>query len=95
MIDNTIPTSQFHPYTPPDATPHSERGVSSGLKGILERAGVSSSTVRGMSDKLRNMNVQQSLGKARTMARSNAGLTLGGLAIAAIGAGLLRRRSMG
>lgn len=93
MIDNTIPTSQFHPYTPPDVTPHSENVAPGGLRGLLSRAGIGGTSVRSMGEKFRHVDVRHSLDKARTIARSNAGLTLGGLALAAIGAGLLRRRA--
>jgi hypothetical protein len=39
VVDNSLPTSQFHPYQPPDATPHSEleRG---GLGGMLNKFGI-------------------------------------------------------
>ncbi len=38
MVDNSIPTSQFHEYQKPDAIPHSEteRG---GLGGVLDKLG--------------------------------------------------------
>lgn len=34
MVDNVNPSSQFHPYNPPDVTPQSERSTS-GLGGML------------------------------------------------------------
>ena len=39
MVDNSVPTNQFHPYQPPDAIPHSEmeRG---GLSGMLNKFGL-------------------------------------------------------
>ena len=39
MVDNSVPTSQFHPYQRPDAIPHSEmeRG---GLDSILNKFGL-------------------------------------------------------
>ena len=85
MIDNTNPTSQFHPYQPQDAIPVSERPKPSGLGGVLSRLGIDSTK---MGSSLNNVN----LSKARTMARNNGGLVLGGLAALAIGAGLLRGR---
>ena len=86
MIDNTNPTSQFHPYQPQDAIPVSERPKqTSGLGGILSRLGIDPTKV---SSSLNNVN----LSKARTMARNNGGLVLGGLAALAIGAGMLRGR---
>ena len=39
MVDNSIPTSQFHPYQPPDAVPVSERNRS-GLGGMLSKLGM-------------------------------------------------------
>lgn len=85
MIDNTNPTSQFHPYQPQDAIPVSERPKPGGLGGVLSSLGIDPSKMGGS---LKNVN----LSKARTMARNNGGLVLGGLAALAIGAGLLRGR---
>jgi hypothetical protein len=42
-----------------------------------------------------NVDVRGQLNKARGVARNNGGLVLGGLAALAIGAGLMRKRSMG
>jgi hypothetical protein len=87
MVDNVNPTTQFHPYQPQTDTPASER-VSSGVLGdMLRKVGLDRS-------KLSNMDVRGQLGKARSMARDNGGRVLGGLAALAIGAGLMRRRSM-
>jgi len=36
MVDNVNPSSQFHPYIPPDATPQS--GNSRGLNSLLDKA---------------------------------------------------------
>jgi hypothetical protein len=85
MIDNTNPTSQFHPYQPQDAIPVSERPKTGGLSGVLSSLGIDPSK---MSSSMKNVD----LSKARTMARNNGGLVLGGLAALAIGAGLLRGR---
>jgi hypothetical protein len=79
MVDNVNPTSQFHPYQPPDAVPQSERQPSGGLRGILGNS-------------LKNVDLNGNLNKARTFARSNGGMALGGLAALVIGAGLLRGR---
>lgn len=76
MVDNVNPTSQFHPYQPQDAVPVADRPKTGGLGSILNGLG------------MKNMN----LSKARTVARNNGGLVLGGLAALAIGAGLLRGR---
>jgi hypothetical protein len=85
MIDNTNPTSQFHPYQPQDAIPVSERPKTGGLSGVLSSLGIDTSKV---SSSMKNVD----LSKARTMARNNGGMVLGGLAALAIGAGLLRGR---
>jgi hypothetical protein len=79
MVDNTNPTSQFHPYVPQDATPQTGNTPSSmsGLGGILNK-----------------LNAGQQLKNVRGLAQNNGGLVLGGLAALAIGAGLMRKRSM-
>lgn len=83
MVDNVNPNTQFHPYQPQDAVPQSERQQPAGLRGIL-----------GNSMKNVDLNAIRNLDltKARTFARNNGGLVLGGLAALAIGAGLLRGR---
>lgn len=86
MIDNINPTTQFHPYQPQTDTPAVEKTSRGGLGGLLKHLGVDRS-------KLSNPRVRGQIEKARTMARDNSGLVLGGLAALAIGAGLMRRRS--
>jgi hypothetical protein len=88
MVDNMNPTSQFHPYVPQNATPQTGNPVSSttGLGGILNKLGIDQSKIGALGS--------GSLGNVRTMARNNGGLVLGGLAALAIGAGLMRKRSM-
>jgi|GEM_PF-462462 len=93
MVDNLNPTSQFHPYQPQDATPQRETRVS-GLGGLLSRLGLDQSKIDALGGKVSNMDVRGGLEKARGMARSNPSLVLGGLAALAIGAGLMRKRSM-
>ena len=88
MVDNTIPTNQFHPYQPTDATPHAERPTS-GLSSILKKAGLDTSRF-GSS----NVNVRNSMDKARTYAQANPAKVLGGLSALVIGLGMLRGRSM-
>jgi LPXTG-motif cell wall-anchored protein len=83
MVDNLNPTSQFHPYTAPDATPVAEKPLT-GLSAMLDRFGLNT----GSFGSLQNMNMT----KARDIARKNPSLVLGGLAALAIGAGLLRKR---
>ena len=46
----------------------------------------------GLGDRLRNVDVRQSVDKVRGYAQSNPGKVLGGLAALVIGAGLMRRR---
>ena len=43
MVDNTNPTSQFHPYQPQDAIPQTGAPKSSGLSSILSRVGIDQS----------------------------------------------------
>ena len=83
MIDNVNPNSQFHPYQPMNDTPATER-QQSGLGAILGKLG-------GLGG-LRNVNMNDTLGKVREYARAKPGVVLGGLAALVIGAGLLRRR---
>ena len=89
MVDNTNPTNQFHPYQPTDAVPHSER-PKGGLSSILERVGIDSSRLGSAS----NVNVRNSVEKARGYAQRNPGKVLGGLSALVIGLGMLRGRSM-
>jgi hypothetical protein len=91
MVDNMNPTSQFHPYTPETSTPAVERlslrtGVVSNL---LEMVGVDPNR---LPDGLKNLSVSRWLNKARGYARRHPARVLGGLAVVAIGAGLMRRR---
>ena len=89
MVDNTNPTNQFHPYQAPDAIPVKDNVTMGGLQGMLGKLGLDTSKL-GYS--LKNVSSNESLNKARGFARSNGALVLGGLAVAAIGAGLLRKR---
>ena len=52
------------------------------------------SNAGSLGSRLRNTDVRGQLNKARTMARNNSGMVLGGLAALVIGAGLMRRRAM-
>ena len=98
MVDNTNPTSQFHPYQPQDATPQTE-SVSTGLGGLLGKLGIDSSKIGSLGSALGGGNLRgglnSGLGKVRSTAQANPGMVLGGLAALAIGAGLMRKRSMG
>jgi len=92
MVDNINPTSQFHPYQPQGATP--QTGSTSGLGGILSKLGIDQSKIGAWGSNLNNVDVRGGIDKARGVARSNPGMVLGGLAALAIGAGLMRKRSM-
>ena len=98
MVDNTNPTSQFHPYQPQNATPQTGSG-STGLGGLLGKLGIDSSKIGSLGSALGGGNLRgglnSGLGKVRTTAQANPGMVLGGLAALAIGAGLMRKRSMG
>jgi hypothetical protein len=81
MVDNMNPTSQFHPYQPPDVTPQRER--LSGLGGFLGRLGIDQSKIGALGSRMH---------QARGAARNHPGMVLGGLAALVIGAGLMRKR---
>ena len=89
MVDNVNPTSQFHPYQPQDAIPQADKPVTTGLSGMLGKLGIDQSKLDALGGSMKNMD----LSKARTAARNNGGLVLGGLAALVIGAGLMRKRS--
>lgn len=93
MVDKTNPTNQFHPYSPAEATPHSEEPAESGLRGMLARAGIDTNNLGAIGEKLKGFDARQSMSSVRNFARSNPALALGGLAALAIGAGLMRRRA--
>ena len=76
MVDNTVPTTQFHPYQPEKSTPQAEV-TPTGLGSILKKV--------GMTPKM-NANVE----KFRGIAQKNPGMVLGGLAALAIGLGMMR-----
>jgi hypothetical protein len=92
MVDNVNPNSQFHPYQPQDATP--QTGKTTGLGGILGKLGIDQSKIGALGNSLNNVNMRGQLNNARSVAKNNGGLVLGGLAALAIGAGLMRKRSM-
>ncbi|HVR42691.1 MAG TPA: hypothetical protein VMS56_04535 [Thermoanaerobaculia bacterium] len=79
MTDPLSPTTQFHPYDPPKATPVAER-VPGRVEQALRRTGLDT-------DRMRN-----GFERGRLWARRHPGRLLGGLALAVIGGGLLRGR---
>ena len=98
MVDNTNPTSQFHPYQPADAIPQTGSSSSTGLSGILSRFGIDSNKIGGVLNNTRgglSNGLNNGIGKVRSTAQTNPGMVLGGLAALVIGAGLMRKRSMG
>jgi hypothetical protein len=94
MVDNVNPTSQFHPYQPQDATPNADRVSQGGLGGILSKLGIDPSRIGALGNNMKNVDVRGQLNRARAAAQKNPSLVLGGLAALAIGAGLMRKRSM-
>lgn len=95
MVDNTNPTSQFHPYQPQDAIPQTGSNISSGgLGSILSKVGLNGSSLSGLGSALNNVNMRGGIDKMRASANKNPGMVLGGLAALVIGAGLMRKRSM-
>jgi len=91
MVDNMNPTNQFHPYQRETSVPVSER-PQGGLNGILNKIGIDPTSMSSIGDQMKNLNVNQSLDKARTYARANPAKVLGGLAAVAIGLGMMRGR---
>ena len=87
MVDNINPNSQFHPYQPMNATPHSE-ATSGGLSGMLRKIGINDRTLGSM----KNVDMRQSVDKVRSYAQKNPSAVLGGLAALAIGLGMMRGR---
>src|SRR5687768_16336474 len=99
MVDNVNPTSQFHPYrleTSTPATDTTNTTMNTGLGGLLGKLGLDPSKIGGS---LKNTDIRGGLNngltKALTAANANPGMVLGGLAALVIGAGLMRKRSMG
>lgn len=89
MVDNFVPTNQFHPYQPADAIP--QTGVrNAGLSSLLSKVGIDRSRLGSM----RNVNMSHSIDKFRGYARQNPGKVLGGLAALAIGLGMMRGRGI-
>ena len=99
MVDNVNPTSQFHPYNPMNDTPQtgspSGSSMTGGLGGILSKLGIDQSKFGGLGGALNNSSLRGGLNNVRAKAQANPGMVLGGLAALAIGAGLMRKRSMG
>ena len=93
MVDNVNPTSQFHPYQPQDKVPATEVHKSA-VDGVLNRLGIDRSKIDALGRSVKSGDLRGQIEKARGVARNNSGMVLGGLAALAIGAGLLRRRSM-
>jgi hypothetical protein len=91
MVDNTNPTSQFHPYLKETSVPVAERPAR-GFNAIMEKVGIDPTSVRSIGDQMKNIDVNDTIGKARTYARANPAKVLGGLAALAIGLGLMRGR---
>lgn len=79
MTDTASPTAQFHPYQPPEATPVSERPTTAIGRG-LTRVGADPAKMRSAAE------------RGRAYAKRHPGRILGGMALAVIGAGLLRGR---
>jgi hypothetical protein len=103
MVDNTNPTSQFHPYNPmndtPQTGPSNLGSTAGGLGGILSKLGIDQSKLGGLGGSLggalNNPNLRGGLNNVRAKAQANPGMVLGGLAALVIGAGMMRKRSMG
>lgn len=94
MVDKVNPTSQFHPYQPETSTPHTDTMPMTGLGGILGKLGIDSSKFGSLGGALKGTDLRGGLNSVRAKAQANPGMVLGGLAALAIGAGLMRKRSM-
>lgn len=79
MTDTASATTQFHPYQPPTATPVAERPKSAIGRG-LTHVGVDPAKMRSAAE------------RGRAYAKRHPGRILGGMALAVIGASLLRGR---
>lgn len=95
MVDNVNPTNQFHPYQPENSTPQTDLPAKSGFGGLLSKLGLDSSKIGALGGKLKGTDLRGGLNSVRAKAQANPGMVLGGLAALAIGAGLMRKRSMG
>jgi hypothetical protein len=91
MVDNMNPTNQFHPYLRETSVPVAER-PETGLNAMLNKVGIDPTSVRSIGDQMKNLNVNQTVGKARAWAQANPAKVLGGLAAVAIGLGMMRGR---
>lgn len=87
MVDQQMPTAQFHAYQPPVAIPHSESEM--GHWGVLKKVGLNDSQIESMRNGMKNVDLQGSWSSVREYARQNPGKVLGGMAAVVIGAGLL------
>jgi len=93
MVDDVNPSNQFHPYSPSDAIPHTEQPERGAVHEMLGRVGLDGDSLGAIGERLKHVDLRQSASKAREIARSKPALALGGLAAAAIGMGLLRKRN--
>jgi phosphoserine phosphatase len=91
MVDNMNPTNQFHPYLRETSVPVAER-PETGLNAMLNKVGIDPTSVRSIGDQMKNLNMNQTVGKARSWAQANPAKVLGGLAAVAIGLGMMRGR---
>jgi hypothetical protein len=91
MIDNVNPNTQFHPYQPPTAEPHSETR-STAVDRMLRKAGLDQNRIDSLNRSLNDLGVERKIEDARNWARNHSGMVLGGLAALVIGAGMMRKR---
>lgn len=87
MVDQQNPTSQFHSYQPPDATPHTEKDM--GNWGVLRKIGLNDSQIETVRSGMNNVDLDGTWNRFREYARQNPGKVLGGMAALVIGTGLL------
>ena len=93
MVDTAAPITNFHPYHAPEAVPHSEQ-PEQGLPGVLERVGVDPERYSNLKDRVKSMDARDLLARAGAFARSRPAMVIAGIAVAIIGARLIRNRMM-
>lgn len=93
MVDTATPISHFHPYRAPDAVPHAEQ-PEHGLGAVLEKAGIDPERYRNLKERVKSMSGRDWMARAGAFARSRPAMIITGIAVAVIGARLIRKRMM-
>ncbi len=91
MEDNIVPNSNFQPYQPAGVTPHAE-DPERWAAGSARKTGVDPERFRNFKERVGSMNGRDWLAQLKSFARSRPAMILTGIAVAVIGARLIRRR---